>query len=122
MGEHKAYCTALSRAEYMSEEAGGLWVEQSISLVCLSSPDADCTEIKNKFVAARSRLPVMFIATPKDRWGSMWTQERPSAQVSWAFCSCPMITAGLEQFLTPSAGMCFSGSMGEPDPCYVQGC
>uniref|UniRef100_A0A663FFP6 Nucleolar protein 6 n=1 Tax=Aquila chrysaetos chrysaetos TaxID=223781 RepID=A0A663FFP6_AQUCH len=37
--------------------------------------------IKNKFVAARSRLPVMFIATPKDRWSSMWTQERPSVQI-----------------------------------------
>ncbi|XP_065716662.1 nucleolar protein 6 [Patagioenas fasciata] len=43
--------------------------------------DADCTEIKNKFMAARSRLPVMFIATPKDQWSSMWTQERPSAQI-----------------------------------------
>ncbi|NXG08518.1 NOL6 protein, partial [Sakesphorus luctuosus] len=43
--------------------------------------DTDCTEIKNKFVAARSRLPVMFIATPKDQWSSMWTQERPSAQI-----------------------------------------
>ncbi|KAM6227048.1 LOW QUALITY PROTEIN: nucleolar protein 6 [Spheniscus humboldti] len=43
--------------------------------------DANCTEIKNKFVAARSRLPVMFIATSKDRWSSMWTQERPSAQI-----------------------------------------
>uniref|UniRef100_A0A672TEP1 Nucleolar protein 6 n=1 Tax=Strigops habroptila TaxID=2489341 RepID=A0A672TEP1_STRHB len=43
--------------------------------------DADCTEIKNKFVASRSRLPVMFIATPKDQWSSMWTQEQPSAQI-----------------------------------------
>uniref|UniRef100_A0A8C3LNS6 Nucleolar protein 6 n=1 Tax=Chrysolophus pictus TaxID=9089 RepID=A0A8C3LNS6_CHRPC len=43
--------------------------------------DADCTEIKNKFVAARSRLPVMFIATPKDKWNSIWTQERPTAQI-----------------------------------------
>ncbi|KFW72430.1 Nucleolar protein 6, partial [Pygoscelis adeliae] len=43
--------------------------------------DADLTEIKNKFVAARSRLPIMFIATPKDQWSSMWTQERPSAQI-----------------------------------------
>uniref|UniRef100_A0A8B9FKR7 Nucleolar protein 6 n=1 Tax=Amazona collaria TaxID=241587 RepID=A0A8B9FKR7_9PSIT len=34
-----------------------------------------------KFAAARSCLPVMFIATPKDRWSSMWTQERPSAQI-----------------------------------------
>ncbi|NXU41603.1 NOL6 protein, partial [Drymodes brunneopygia] len=43
--------------------------------------DSDCTEIKNKFVAARSRLPVMFLATPKDQWTSMWTRERPSAQI-----------------------------------------
>ncbi|NWW10874.1 NOL6 protein, partial [Oreocharis arfaki] len=43
--------------------------------------DSDCTEIKNKFIAARSHLPVMFLATPKDQWSSMWTQERPSAQI-----------------------------------------
>uniref|UniRef100_A0A8B9FLJ1 Nucleolar protein 6 n=1 Tax=Amazona collaria TaxID=241587 RepID=A0A8B9FLJ1_9PSIT len=36
---------------------------------------------RSKFAAARSCLPVMFIATPKDRWSSMWTQERPSAQI-----------------------------------------
>uniref|UniRef100_A0A8C9NV88 Nucleolar protein 6 n=1 Tax=Serinus canaria TaxID=9135 RepID=A0A8C9NV88_SERCA len=33
------------------------------------------------FVAARARLPVMFLATPKDQWSSMWTRERPSAQI-----------------------------------------
>ncbi|NXI45898.1 NOL6 protein, partial [Galbula dea] len=43
--------------------------------------DADCTDIKNKFVASRSRLPVMFIATPKDQWSSMWTREQPSVQI-----------------------------------------
>ncbi|XP_066195759.1 nucleolar protein 6 [Sylvia atricapilla] len=43
--------------------------------------DSDCTEIKNKFVAARSCLPVMFLATPKDQCSSMWTRERPSAQI-----------------------------------------
>ncbi|XP_041278004.1 nucleolar protein 6 isoform X2 [Onychostruthus taczanowskii] len=43
--------------------------------------ESDCTEIKNKFVAARARLPVMFLATPKDQWSSMWTRERPSAQI-----------------------------------------
>ncbi|NXV02226.1 NOL6 protein, partial [Cettia cetti] len=47
--------------------------------------DSDCTEIKNKFVAARSRLPVMFLATPKDQWSSMWTRERPSAQILQRF-------------------------------------
>ncbi|XP_031413082.1 nucleolar protein 6 [Meleagris gallopavo] len=53
----------------------------SISPIYLPFLDADCTEIKNKFVAARSHLPVMFIATPKDKWNSIWTQERPSAQI-----------------------------------------
>ncbi|XP_017602061.1 PREDICTED: nucleolar protein 6 [Corvus brachyrhynchos] len=43
--------------------------------------DSICTEIKSKFIAARSRLPVMFLATPKDQWSSMWTRERPSAQI-----------------------------------------
>ncbi|XP_077202809.1 nucleolar protein 6-like [Paroedura picta] len=38
-------------------------------------------EIRNDFVAARSRLPVMFIATPRDRRDSVWTKERPSAQM-----------------------------------------
>lgn len=77
---------------------------QSISPVCLPSPDSDCAEIKNKFVAARSRLPVMFLATPKDQWSSMWTRERPSAQVSWALCALPLVAAGLGQFPAPSAG------------------
>uniref|UniRef100_A0A8C0EK39 Nucleolar protein 6 n=1 Tax=Bubo bubo TaxID=30461 RepID=A0A8C0EK39_BUBBB len=61
--------------------------------------------IKNRFVAARSRLPVMFIATPKDQWSSMWTQEQPSAQVSWVLCPCPMVAARLGQF--PAPGMVF---------------
>nr|XP_030113545.1 nucleolar protein 6 isoform X1 [Taeniopygia guttata] len=43
--------------------------------------DSDCTEIKKKFIAARTHLPVMFLATPKDQWSSMWTRERPSAQI-----------------------------------------
>ncbi|XP_066568043.1 nucleolar protein 6 [Amia ocellicauda] len=42
---------------------------------------ADYTEIKNDFVAARSSLPVMFIATPKDKKMSVWTKEGPSVQI-----------------------------------------
>ncbi|XP_063309894.1 nucleolar protein 6 [Pelobates fuscus] len=41
----------------------------------------DCTEIQNDFVASRTRLPVMFIATPKDRKDSLWTRKQPSAQI-----------------------------------------
>uniref|UniRef100_A0A8C8E7P0 Nucleolar protein 6 n=1 Tax=Otus sunia TaxID=257818 RepID=A0A8C8E7P0_9STRI len=59
--------------------------------------------IKNRFVAARSRLPVMFIATPKDQWSSMWTQEQPSAQVSWVLCPCPVVAARLGRFPAPGA-------------------
>ncbi|KAM4706920.1 nucleolar protein 6 isoform 2-T2 [Discoglossus pictus] len=43
--------------------------------------DADYTEIQNDFVSARTRLPVMFIATPKDKKDSVWTQKHPSAQI-----------------------------------------
>ncbi|XP_048360666.1 nucleolar protein 6 [Sphaerodactylus townsendi] len=43
--------------------------------------DEDYVEIKNNFVAARPHLPVMFIASPRDRQNSVWTKERPSAQM-----------------------------------------
>ncbi|KYO18444.1 nucleolar protein 6 [Alligator mississippiensis] len=43
--------------------------------------DADYTEIKNEFVASRADLPVMFISTPRDQRSSVWTKERPSAQI-----------------------------------------
>ena len=42
----------------------------------------DYTEIKNDFMASRESLPVMFIATPKDKITSMWTKRGPSVQVS----------------------------------------
>ncbi|PKU30591.1 hypothetical protein llap_19105 [Limosa lapponica baueri] len=43
--------------------------------------NANCTEIKNNFESACSCLLVMFVDTPKEWWSSMWTQERPSAQI-----------------------------------------
>ncbi|XP_067386974.1 nucleolar protein 6 isoform X2 [Emydura macquarii macquarii] len=43
--------------------------------------DADYTEIRNEFVAARSHLPVMFISTPRDQRSSVWTKEQPSTQI-----------------------------------------
>uniref|UniRef100_A0A7M4FBZ1 Nucleolar protein 6 n=1 Tax=Crocodylus porosus TaxID=8502 RepID=A0A7M4FBZ1_CROPO len=45
--------------------------------------DADYTEIKNEFVASRTDLPIMFISTPRDQRCSVWTKERPSAQVAF---------------------------------------
>ncbi|XP_068616860.1 nucleolar protein 6 [Brachionichthys hirsutus] len=42
---------------------------------------ADHTEIKNDFMASRESLPVMFIATPKDKTLSMWTKRGPSVQM-----------------------------------------
>uniref|UniRef100_A0A3Q3VZY5 Nucleolar protein 6 n=1 Tax=Mola mola TaxID=94237 RepID=A0A3Q3VZY5_MOLML len=42
---------------------------------------ADYTEIKNDFLASRESLPVMFIATPKDKKLSMWTKRAPSIQM-----------------------------------------
>uniref|UniRef100_A0AAQ5XVI0 Nucleolar protein 6 n=1 Tax=Amphiprion ocellaris TaxID=80972 RepID=A0AAQ5XVI0_AMPOC len=42
---------------------------------------ADYTEIKNGFMASRESLPVMFIATPKDKKLSMWTRRAPNVQM-----------------------------------------
>lgn len=42
---------------------------------------ADYTEIKNDFMASRESLPVMFIATPKDKKLSLWTKRAPSVQM-----------------------------------------
>ncbi|XP_058491620.1 nucleolar protein 6 [Solea solea] len=41
----------------------------------------DYTEIKNDFMASRESLPVMFIATPKDKKMSLWTKRAPSVQM-----------------------------------------
>ncbi|KAM4808387.1 nucleolar protein 6 [Rhinophrynus dorsalis] len=43
--------------------------------------NAEYTEIRNDFVSARDQLPVMFIATPKDKKDSVWTKKQPSAQI-----------------------------------------
>ncbi|XP_071382591.1 nucleolar protein 6 [Centroberyx affinis] len=42
---------------------------------------ADYTEIKNDFMASRESLPVMFVATPKDKKLSLWTKQAPSVQM-----------------------------------------
>uniref|UniRef100_A0A671Y5Z0 Nucleolar protein 6 n=1 Tax=Sparus aurata TaxID=8175 RepID=A0A671Y5Z0_SPAAU len=42
---------------------------------------ADYTEIKNDFMASRESLPVMFIATPKEKKLSIWTKKAPSVQL-----------------------------------------
>uniref|UniRef100_A0A7N8YJ63 Nucleolar protein 6 n=1 Tax=Mastacembelus armatus TaxID=205130 RepID=A0A7N8YJ63_9TELE len=42
---------------------------------------ADYTEIKNDFMGSRESLPVMFIATPKDKKLSLWTKRNPSIQM-----------------------------------------
>ncbi|KAM9858055.1 nucleolar protein 6 [Aulostomus maculatus] len=42
---------------------------------------ADHTEIRNDFMASRESLPVMFIATPKDKKLSMWTKRAPTVQM-----------------------------------------
>lgn len=41
----------------------------------------EITEIRNDFIASRSSLPAMFIATPKDKKNSVWTKEGPSVQI-----------------------------------------
>ncbi|XP_056275390.1 nucleolar protein 6-like [Pseudoliparis swirei] len=41
----------------------------------------DYTEIKNDFMASRESLPVLFLATPKDKKQSLWTKRAPSVQM-----------------------------------------
>ncbi|OCT56411.1 hypothetical protein XELAEV_18000142mg [Xenopus laevis] len=42
---------------------------------------SEYTEIQNDFISARAQLPVMFIATPKDKKDSVWTKNQPTAQM-----------------------------------------
>lgn len=42
---------------------------------------AEYAEIKNDFMASRESLPVMFIATPKEKKLSLWTRGAPSVQM-----------------------------------------
>lgn len=43
---------------------------------------ADYQEISSKFTNNRMQLPTIFISTPKDKFTSMWTKEKPSKQAS----------------------------------------
>ncbi|KAM9331048.1 nucleolar protein 6 [Gastrophryne carolinensis] len=43
--------------------------------------DDDVKEIQDDFAASRNQLPVMFIATPRDRKTSAWTKKQPTAQM-----------------------------------------
>ncbi|XP_078530850.1 nucleolar protein 6 [Lissotriton helveticus] len=43
--------------------------------------DVEYAEIRTNFISTRANLPVMFIATPKDRKESVWTKDKPSAQI-----------------------------------------
>uniref|UniRef100_A0A8D3DKR0 Nucleolar protein 6 n=1 Tax=Scophthalmus maximus TaxID=52904 RepID=A0A8D3DKR0_SCOMX len=58
------------------------------------------TEIKNDFMASRESLPVMFIATPKDKKLSMWTKRAPSVQLHVLGREQSQSFPTLEPFLT----------------------
>uniref|UniRef100_A0A4W3I5E7 Nucleolar protein 6 n=1 Tax=Callorhinchus milii TaxID=7868 RepID=A0A4W3I5E7_CALMI len=47
----------------------------------LKGEEINYTEIKDGFVANRTQLPVMFIATPRDKQTSVWTKQGPSAPI-----------------------------------------
>jgi len=51
-------------------------------LVLFFSIVADYQEISSKFCKNRTQLPAIFISTPKDKFSSMWTKDKPSKQVS----------------------------------------
>lgn len=56
--------------------------EESGNLSVFFSIVADYQEISSKFSNNRMQLPKIFISTPKDKFTSMWTKEKPSKQVS----------------------------------------
>ena len=43
---------------------------------------ADYQEISSKFSNNRVQLPAIFISTPKDKFTSIWTKDKPSKQAS----------------------------------------
>jgi len=59
------------------EESGNL-----VYLCVFFSIVADYQEISSKFTNNRKQLPTIFISTPKDKFTSMWTKEKPSKQAS----------------------------------------
>lgn len=71
-----------------SEENPICWlmdVRKVVTLVYLCfffSIVADYQEISSKFSNNRMQLPTIFISTPKDKFTSMWTKEKPSKPVS----------------------------------------
>lgn len=75
IGTPRHTCTSCSYASLFQTP---VW----LLLSSLSRAAADYTQTKNDFMASRESLPVMFIATPKDKTASLWTKRAPSVQVS----------------------------------------
>lgn len=71
-----------TRPTYFYIRPYALLFQRQIFFASLSCVAVDYPEIKNGFMATRESLPVMFIATPKDKKLSMWTKRSPSIQVS----------------------------------------
>lgn len=71
-----------TRPTYFYIRPYALLFQRQIFFASLSRVAVDYPEIKNGFMATRESLPVMFIATPKDKKLSMWTKRSPSIQVS----------------------------------------
>ena len=43
--------------------------------------EEDLSEIRTKFTKERSSLPLMYVATPYDKFKSTWTKDQPSVQI-----------------------------------------
>lgn len=71
-----------TRPTYFYIRPYALLFQRQVFFASLSHVAVDYPEIKNGFMATRESLPVMFIATPKDKKLSMWTKRSPSIQVS----------------------------------------
>lgn len=52
-----------------------------IDQFCSLSSAEEYQEITSKFSNNRAQLPTLFIATPKDKFTSLWTKDKPTTQV-----------------------------------------
>ena len=61
-----------------------------IDQFCSLSSAEEYQEITSKFSNNRAQLPTLFIATPKDKFTSLWTKDKPTTQVCFYFFHLPI--------------------------------
>ena len=78
-------------------------------MALLVSLAADIAEINSNFTSERSRLPLIFIATPLDKSSSQWTKDHPSPPV-----------VGRLLLLAKESLSTFTHQLGRMSTCHLQ--